>query len=677
MYKYTRILFYTILIFFCLFPQANFAWEDPAFDVSQLSAEAKVLWEQARMCSEESEWEAAALLVYRVIEQVKSADKTPVPPYLYYTLGDIYKKLQKYEAALDYLLPITEYENAGYELKARSYSAIAQAYFRIGENNLSHDYGMRAVEQYEMLNDKRGLAKSWYNLGSLFYYQKNYSEALENYETALGLAKEIQDKKIIYSCTAALGALYEQIGQPDVSLSFNAEALHMATEINYTTGISYALHNFGSNYASQGNYEKALEYYQRSLKIKEEEGDEWGMAGDYLAIGKVYAEKRDNRQAINYLKKGLTLSESLNAKVRIAEIRRSMAEAYRDLGDINAENESLRLLMLVRDSLYNEEAVALMGSRKAAYAMQKKESEIIQLRAEKLILESEKRIHKLRTALWIGGFCLIGLIAVFLLYSWHKQKKNALLLLQKAKEIKRKNEKINLQNHLLEMSNQELQNFAYVASHDLKEPLRMVNSFSGLLKRRYDDVLDDRGQEYMYYITDAVERMETLLDDLLDYSRVNTSEKNTEKINTANIAAKIKMNLTPVLEEKAGEVNINFDQMPELYGNGSQFGQLLQNLISNGLKFHNGKAPVVDVTCTERPEDYLFAVKDNGIGISEENQKKIFEMFTRLHTREQYAGTGIGLSTCKKIVERHGGKIWVESADGQGSTFYFTVAKNQ
>jgi len=211
---------------------------------------------------------------------------------------------------------------------------------------------------------------------------------------------------------------------------------------------------------------------------------------------------------------------------------------------------------------------------------------------------------------------------------------------------------------------------------DLKEPLRMVNSFSGLLKRKYDDVLDDRGQEYMYYITDAVDRMGILLDDLLDYSRVTTSDKNSELVNTGNVAAKVRMNLTPRLEEKSGDIIINYDKMPAIQGNKSQFGQLLQNLISNGLKFQNGKPPVVKVDCEERKKDYLFSVKDNGIGISEENQAKVFEMFTRLHTREQYEGTGIGLSTCKKIVDRHGGEIWVESEEGQGATFFFTVSKH-
>jgi len=373
----------------------------------------------------------------------------------------------------------------------------------------------------------------------------------------------------------------------------------------------------------------------------------------------------------------LELGIESKTKARIADAHALLAKVYRKTGDIYKENMCLNMYISVKDSMLNEETVKEIGQRKNAYFMAKKENEIIVLKSEKEVLKAEQHISYLKSIFWIIAFCTLVIIIIALFFNWKKQRRMARLLQEKHREIEEKNEKIQIQNKLLEQSNVELQNFAYVASHDLKEPLRMVNSFSGLLKRKYDDVLDDRGQEYMFYITDAVDRMGVLLDDFLDYSRVTTSDKNSEAVNTGNVAAKVRMNLTPRLEEKSGDVIINYDKMPEIQGNKSQFGQLLQNLISNGLKFQNGKPPVVQVDCEERKKDYLFSVKDNGIGISEENQAKIFDMFTRLHTREQYEGTGIGLSTCKKIVDRHGGEIWVESEEGQGATFFFTVSKER
>ena len=668
----TSLYLLLILLFFTVH---LFGWEDPAFDKNILSPQALEYLAEVEKCENDKEFSAAVLYLQFVLKDIDKYPGMQVPPFLYYKLGKNYIQANDYEKALDYLLPIIENENSGDNLKVESLTAIFKVYTQLGEVNLAHEFGLRAVQMREDLQDTEGLMKNLYSLGSLFYYQKNYKEAEEYYTRVYELAQKSDNSRYIYNTTSALGTVYQELDQPDKALKYTAESLHLAEEINYTIGISYALHNFGSFYAERNEHEKALEYFQRSLAMKKEAEDEWGMTGDFIALGKSYTELENYRTAEESLQKALVLAKENRARVRVLEAEEALAKVYEKTGNVNAEAAKLRNVIALRDSMLTETAVKEMGSRKAAYAMQKKESEIQKLQSEKVILEGQRQIFRLQAYLWIGAFGIVVIAAAGLFFYSRKQKKVLDLLQEKHYEIAEKNEKIQIQNKLLEQSNTELQNFAYVASHDLKEPLRMVSSFSGLLKKRYDTVLDERGNEYMYYITDAVERMNTLLDDLLNYSRVNTSDKDLEKINTGNIAAKVKINLTPVLQEKHGELDIPFDKMPELYGNKSQFGQLLQNLISNGLKFHNGKAPVVKVDCEERKSDYLFSVKDNGIGISDENQKKIFDMFTRLHTRQQYEGTGIGLSTCKKIVERHGGEIWVESKEGEGSTFKFTVKK--
>ncbi len=658
-----------------VFPNVTHAWDDPYFDLSALSFVERNYLEKAEACFIDNDLTVAMNLYERLIFEITSQTSKKVPPFIYYRIGEVNIELSNYQSAIENFSVIINNPNSSKELLAETLSSLGQAYSKLGENNLAHEYFLKVIELREEVGNEKDLVGDLYSLGSLFYYQNNYEEALINYDKTLVIAKKYKLTRYIYNATAALGATYEQLGKLAQSLKFNAEALRLAEKQNNVMWISYALHNFGSNYAVQNNHEKALEYFARSLSTKSDK-DKFGKAGDYIAIGKSYLELKNYSEAELNLEEALNLGTEIKAKARIADAYKILAQVYHETGEIKKENTCLHSYITVKDAMLNEEALKEIGERAKAYSMVKKENEIAFLKSEKKILEAEHRVSRLKNTFWIIAFFSLGILVIILFFNWKKQRKMAHLLQEKHREIEDKNEKIEIQNKLLEQSNIELQNFAYVASHDLKEPLRMVNSFSGLLKRKYNDVLDDRGQEYMYYITDAVDRMGILLDDLLDYSRVNTSNKSSELVKTGNVAAKVRMNLTPRLKEKSGDVLIHYDKMPDIQGNKSQFGQLLQNLISNGLKFQNGKPPIVEVDCQERPKDFLFSVKDNGIGISKENQAKVFDMFTRLHTREQFEGTGIGLSTCKKIVDRHGGEIWVESEEGHGCTFFFTVSKS-
>jgi PAS domain S-box-containing protein len=248
----------------------------------------------------------------------------------------------------------------------------------------------------------------------------------------------------------------------------------------------------------------------------------------------------------------------------------------------------------------------------------------------------------------------------------------------------------------LEQRNQELQQFAYVASHDLKEPLRTIASFTQLLSKRYRDKLDRDANDFIGYIVSAAARMQALIDDLLTYSRLGRENRPLAPADLEVVLREVIGNLSATLRESGAVVT--HDPLPTLLADSTQMTQLLQNLIENALKFHGKEPSRIHISAKERgtfrasgPEaqiatdgdleadtpqpgdEWLFSVQDNGIGIDPQHGKRIFLIFQRLHTQDEYPGTGVGLAICKKIVERHGGRIWVASKPGNGTTFYFTI----
>jgi signal transduction histidine kinase len=223
----------------------------------------------------------------------------------------------------------------------------------------------------------------------------------------------------------------------------------------------------------------------------------------------------------------------------------------------------------------------------------------------------------------------------------------------------------------LARSNADLQQFAYVASHDLKEPLRMVASYTQLLARRYKGKLDADADEFIRYAVDGANRMQWLINDLLAYSRVTAQDHVYEAVDCNKVLEEVLSDLLVSVEENRAVVT--HDPLPTVMADGGQLGQLFQNLIGNAIKFHGKEPPHVHVSIERKPNEWLFSVRDNGVGLDPQYAERIFVIFQRLHDREEYPGTGIGLAICKKVVERHGGRIWVVSQIGQGATFHFTL----
>ncbi|MGH8515679.1 MAG: sensor histidine kinase, partial [Gammaproteobacteria bacterium] len=239
------------------------------------------------------------------------------------------------------------------------------------------------------------------------------------------------------------------------------------------------------------------------------------------------------------------------------------------------------------------------------------------------------------------------------------------------RELEDANSALKKQAVELARSNAELEQFAYIASHDLQEPLRMVASYTQLLARRYQGRLDGDANEFIGFAVDGATRMQSQIQDLLNYSRLGKKEMDFEPTDCSAVLDRALVNLKVAVEES--RATVTSDPLPAVTADGNQLVQLFQNLIGNAVKFRNHERPLIHVSAKRSGKEWLFSVRDNGIGFDPQFAERIFVIFQRLHAKGEHPGTGIGLAVCKKIVESHGGRIWAEAKPDKGATFYFTI----
>ncbi len=348
--------------------------------------------------------------------------------------------------------------------------------------------------------------------------------------------------------------------------------------------------------------------------------------------------------------------ETNNANVELVKIE---YEAFR----LVKENQRIKAEKFLLSSSYNEQ--------KTRYSQGMNKYTTLLNEYVEGNVDSAK--HKAYLILLLISISILALLCVWgltlkFVHTWHRT------LEQARKDTEHSNECLEKVLKEIEKKNIELENFTHIASHDLQEPLRTIFSFVQLLEKSAGKFLDNESRSYMLHIKDGVNRMGSLVNDLLTYSKVRSCIEPFNELDCNYTIAHVLKLLDAVIKEN--NVTINCGPLPLIKGEATQIIQLFQNILTNAIKYHSmDVSPILDIDVVSQENYWLFSLRDNGIGIDSENLVTIFTPFTRLHSNREYTGTGIGLANCKKIIENHGGSIWVESQPGKGSIFYFTLPK--
>ena len=583
-------------------------------------------------------------------------------------LGRGYSVLAQYDSALAFFYQAEGFaERAGDERRQASINAnIGAAYTYLHRYKQALRYYKRALD-YDDPNLNR---RVYHNTAAIYLNQEQYEEALKNLHKSLAISESRGDSLEMATTMNIIGEAHRSLEEFELAAPWYDQSLAIFEAKGSNFGLVVTSNNKGTLLMDEGRVDEALEIYYEALEINKVLQNGEAEATLLTNVGISYRLKDDYDKAVDNLERALKISEENGYILREEEALLELHEALALRGDYRRAYEVQSAYIELSDSLSNAEQDRQIHELQAQFEDQERKSELEKQEKEILSLSLERQ--RMWLLLVVFGLAVAALLVALFLNRLTVVRRLNQRLEDRNVQIQSQNLRISASNERLRRSNKELKEFAYIVSHDLKEPLRMIGSYVTLIERRYKDAIDTDGREFFDFATRGVHQMKQLLDDLLKYMVVETNEYELEDVSLDEVIASVEANLLSRIEET--NAVLEHATMPIVHGNRSLLILLFQNLISNALKFSKADVPpVIRILAQRDGQQYLFAVEDNGLGIPEAYQEKVFSIFYRVYGKHQYQGTGIGLSICQKIVTLHGGRIWVESEEGKGSTFYFTL----
>lgn len=549
---------------------------------------------------------------------------------IYNQMAQVLIKRNDFSRALEYSQKVLslsrELKDAEKELSALNTMAIVSS---VKSNyKIAMQYFQEVLDKSEAIGFRHNIAHCLINIGTIYAHLYNYDDALERYDQVLLNYRDTLDdytKVVIFN---NVGNIHYTTDKPLLAKEYFEKALTYAQEKHFKEESALALAQLSRTHTAIDDLKQAEILAYQALEQIELLGDINGKQINLINLGDISFRKKEYHKALELVEKGIEAARKLHDDASEIKGSRLLAHIYETLGEYQKAYE-----LLSAYSTMQEAFVSVQQSR-----------QFMDLEIKNALKEKQKEIEQLT-----------------------KENEYQALLLEKSDQIERQNQE------LLQM-NEDLRQFAYVASHDLKEPLRMIGSYAQILERMYGSKLDEKAKTYFGYMIEGVARMNSLLDALLKYATVGKSDEEFEQIDLNYMVEVSRVNLSVLIKET--KAKITNDHLPTIYGSKSLLVQLFQNLLTNAIKFRKPDTlPEIHINCVETADEYQIRIRDNGIGIALENKERIFVIFQRLHPRSKYDGTGIGLAICQKIIHRMGGRLWVESELGKGSTFIFALPK--
>lgn len=566
----------------------------------------------------------------------------------------INKKLTNYKISQEYYtyaLKIAEKQN-DVQMMSYAYNGLATVHGVVSDSEKAINYYHQAIKVVEKDGRKIDLIAPYRNIALVYLKANNPLLALSNAEISYRIALEVKDSVNIAGSLETLGSIYAASGKLQLALEKNLEALKIIEIVGNKRIMLDILIETADIYMQLNQLDKAEMYYNRCFDYKDF-FDYQLHPTFYYKLGNLYVKLGNIKEAHLVFERSLVLATEGGFKDLIQKNNLSLAQIFQQEGQFQNAYRCLETARVYGDSLFNEEKARNITQAQFVFDVEQSEQKYKDLQIE------QSRIWLVASVMF---FSVITLSLIYFL--WQRGENN--------KALTNKNKEIQLQNRRLEESNEILRQFAYASAHDLKEPLRSISSFTSIIKRRYISLLPPEAEEYMNFVTTGVKRMESLLSALLEYSTIIADTHITSiPIPIHSVLDDVTKNLHRIVSEKNGAI-IYPPTMCAVRMSRLHMTQLFQNLIGNALKFTT-KPPEINIQCQGTKEEFLITIKDNGIGINSEYGDKVFRLFQRLNKAVQYEGTGIGLTICKNIVEKYGGKIWFESQENIGTTFFISL----
>ena len=619
---------------------------DQYIELNQFEQGLQAYLDGLEIAEKEQEWEPWFLL----------SGKTG---WLYYFAFDDYPK------ALKHLLQADQNRDSAVseQMIAKNLANISYVYLEMGNYSLALQYQFDALHRFEKLEDTLGISQGMRSIGIIFRRLTHYERSISYLKKALKLQNDLNNIFELLAISATITETFIEQKNYDSARVYATQAYSIADSIGELYGVAYSSGLIGKIYRHTEEKDKAFEYLNRSTELFSELGIKKELAEFTLEKAWVSLEN----QQFDQVEKELGVVSAIISEMGDMTLKKDYAEIQAEFnektGDETAALANMKLFILYQDSLFNDKILARVSELENRYVVMDKDKEIRDLQEERQSTQRKLTFYGI-----IFGVLLL-LVLLWMVYVRNKT------LREINQVLAQKNEEIRLQNERLASSNDDLRQFAHVTSHDLREPLRSISSFASLLEMRYKGKIDDDASEFIGFITGGVKRMDKLLADLLAYSVVGIFNHEYTKVNTAEI---IEMIIQKLHKEKATQgVRISIQDLPVITASYKHMVQLFEHVIDNSIKFRGEDRPEIIIKAEKREDEYLFSVRDNGIGMDEAYKEKIFGLFLRLHTKKsKYTGTGVGLSICKKIVEQHKGKIWIESKLGEGTTVFFRLPES-